>query len=271
VLGDHPSLKLPILFQTPFAFGQALVAIARDRLGPRGALGLQRLLGLAQPSAAITAGPQPLGQLVAARLAEQLVLGRVNRGGLLEDLAGDLLVVARRVMRCVRSDLGAVDGDDADLDQPGARAKREHLAEQVGDRRLMAHTEARDRRVIGRLVGRDHPKGDVVVAMTLDPARGANSDRVGIDEHRDHHRRIVRRPTPPVLTIGRIKRGEIHLRDRLQHEPCEVLFGQPLPQTRRQQQLLITITRQEVLRHPARVLNPPDTTRFVRHPPRALQ
>ena len=125
-------------------------AAARDLLGLRGALGVQRLLGLAQHLAAITARPQPLGQLVAARLAEQLVLGRIDARGVLEDLPRDLLIAARRVMGRRRGDLRAVDRDHADLDQAAARTQRQHLAEQAGDRRLVTDTEARDRRVIGR-------------------------------------------------------------------------------------------------------------------------
>jgi hypothetical protein len=37
-----------------------------------------------------------------------------------------------------------------------------------------------------------------------------------------------------------------------------VVLRQPLPQARRQQQLLLAIARNEVLRHPGIVLNPPD-------------
>ena len=254
MLGDHPPLELPLLLQTTLAFDQALVAVARDRLGLRSALGLQRLLGFAQSPATITAGAQPLGQLVAARLAEQLVLGRVDARRLFEDLASDLLVAARRVMRGVRGHLRAVDGNDADLDQPRPRAERKHLAEQAGDRRLVARPEARDRRVIRDVVGADHAEGDVVATVTLYPARRAHPDRVGIDEQRDHHRRVVGRAAPAVLAISRIKRRQVHLGDRLQHKPREVILGQPLPQARREQQLLIAITRQEVLRHPRRVL-----------------
>src|SRR3954452_13988545 len=51
----------------------------------------------------VAAGAQPLGELVAARLAVELVLGRIDLGRLLQDFLGDLLVVARRVMgRCGR-------------------------------------------------------------------------------------------------------------------------------------------------------------------------
>jgi hypothetical protein len=163
-------------------------------------------------------------------------------------------------MRRRRGDLGAVDRDDADLDQTTARAEREHRAEQLGDRRLVADAEARDRGVIWRLVGSDHAKRDVVMAAALDRARGPHPNRVGVDKQGHHHRRIVRRATPSVVAITRMKRPQVQLGHRIQDEPRQVLFGQPLPQARRQQQLLLAITRDEVLRHHRIVLNPPDAT-----------
>jgi hypothetical protein len=51
-----------------------------------GALGVKALLGLAQALAQLARGPKLGRQLIAARVTEQLVLGRVDLGGLLEDL-----------------------------------------------------------------------------------------------------------------------------------------------------------------------------------------
>src|SRR6266566_82932 len=67
------------------------------RLGLRapvlGAVTLELALGLCQGSTTPLAGPQVLGQLIATRIPVELVLGRVEIGGLLEDLPGELLVV----------------------------------------------------------------------------------------------------------------------------------------------------------------------------------
>jgi hypothetical protein len=79
------------------------------------ALGIQRLLGLRQHLAPIPARAHAFRQLVAARLTEQLILLGVDARGVLEDLARDLRVVARRVMRRCRGDLRAVDRDHADF------------------------------------------------------------------------------------------------------------------------------------------------------------
>ena len=124
----------------------------------------------------------------------------------------------------------------------------------------MALTEPRDRAVIGPLVSRDHPIGDVLHTLPLDPARGALSQTIGVKQQGDHHRRLVRRPATTIRSVSTIKRRQIHLLSHRQHKPREVVFRQPLPQTRRQQQLLIPVTSYEVLGHTSIVINPSDTT-----------
>ena len=163
--------------------------------------------------------------------------------------------------------LRAIDRDHADAHQPRVRAQPQHLPEQLAQRPLVTDPEARDRGVIGRLVGGDHPERDVLAAAPLDPPRRALADRVRVHDQRHHHRRIVRRAAMPVGAIGSKERGQIELADHVDHKPREVILGQPLAQARRQQQLLLAITRQEVLRHPGIVLNRPDGPTFVRQPP----
>src|SRR4051794_10694722 len=96
VLRDDVALKLPVLAQAPPTLDEALGAVTRDGLGLGLACGVKRLLGLAQPPPAITARAQPVGQLIAARVAVLLVFGGVDARRLLEDLACDLLIAARR-------------------------------------------------------------------------------------------------------------------------------------------------------------------------------
>src|SRR5512132_2596029 len=66
-----------------------------------------------------------------------------------------------------------------------------------------------------------------------------------------------------VLPVDGIQLSQIHLLHRVEHEPGEVVLRQPLPQARRQQQLLLTITRVEVLSHRATVSSPPDGTPYA--------
>jgi hypothetical protein len=91
-------------------------------------------------------------------------------------------------------------------DQAGPAAEDQHL---VG----VACAKAGDRRVVGRLVGGDHPEGDVLRAAALDPPRGALADRVGVEQQRDHHLGVVGGSTPAVLPVAGEEALEVHLRD----------------------------------------------------------
>jgi len=199
------------------------------------ALALQAALGLAQPRPTTRPGRQLLGQLVAAPIAVELVLGGVDGLGLFDDLARQLLVIDVRVATGVGVDLGAVDRDDPDLGQPGPRAEDQDLAEQPGHRRLVALDEPRDRRVIRPLLRGDDAEGDVLDARPLDDSRGSNPARVGVEQQRDHHRRLVGRAALAIDPVGRIKRPQIHLLDRGQHEPCQVVLRQPVADIGRHQ------------------------------------
>jgi hypothetical protein len=114
----------------------------------------------------------------------------------------------------------------------------------------MAGAETRDRGVVRRLVGADDPGRDVLVATPLDRPRGPHSERIAVEQQRDHHRWIVRRPAVTVGPIGAIERPKIDLADDVDDQPRQVILADPFPQTRRQQQRLLAITPQEVLRHP---------------------
>ena len=72
----------------------------------------------------------------------------------------------------------------------------------------------------------------------------------------------------PVRAIGGKERLEIKPSDRVKHEPREMILRQPLPQRRRQQKRLLTITINEVLSHPGIQRTRADRPPFMRHPPR---
>ena len=155
---------------------------------------VEAALGVAQALAAALA---IAGQLVAALVAELLVLGCVDLGGLLEDLLRQLLVGAVLPLGGVGGDPGAVEGERADRDQAGLAAEDQYLGEELGQLVGVACAKAGDRRVVGHLVGGDHPEGDVLGAAALDPPRGALADRVGVEQQRDHHLGVVGCSTQP--------------------------------------------------------------------------
>jgi len=201
-------------------------------------------------------------------VAELGVLGRVDLSSLPQDLLRELIVVAGSALGRVRVDLRAVDREHLNTRQPGLCAQRKHLAEQISQGALVTLTETRDRRVIGLAVGSNHPVVKPLNAGALDLPRGPLPARVRIDQHRDHHRRIVRRSAMAISAIVAIERAQIHRVDGGNYEPREMIGRQPLIPAGRQQERLITVTPQEVLRHPEIVTTrPDDTAPFLQQPP----
>ena len=156
------ALRRQFLLKPALGFLEPSRPWLRNRAGL--AAGAARLAG-AWPHATSRAGPRGLQlgrQLIAARLAIELVLSRVDGLGFFEDLARDLLVIEVLVATRVRVQLGPVDRDNPDLGQPASRTPT-NLTEQTRDRVLVALDEPRDRRVIGPLLRRDNPERDILI------------------------------------------------------------------------------------------------------------
>jgi hypothetical protein len=77
---------------------------------------------------------------------------------------------------------------------------------------------------------------------------------------RGHQRRVVRRAAMTIRPIRGIERRQIHRRDRVDHEPRQMIRRQPFPHVRRQQKTLLTATFDEVCGMPGMVLAPADGT-----------
>ena len=56
--------------------------------------------------------------------------------------------------------------------------------------------------------------GDVLNTLPLDHPRRTLAPRVGIEQKRDHHRRVVRRPAMTIETVDAIEPRQIHLLHR---------------------------------------------------------
>jgi hypothetical protein len=113
----------------------------------------------------------------------------------------------------------------------------------------MALEEPGDRRVIGPLPRRDHPKRDILHARPLDHPRRPRPARIGAEQQRHHHRRVISRPRPPIKPGGRVEGVQVHLADGVDHEPRQVILRQPLPNVRRHQKRLLTVAGHEVPSH----------------------
>jgi hypothetical protein len=97
LLGDA-ALELQVLLEPFFALAKPFLAIAGDRLRVCLALFLEALLCLAKALATLARGAKARGQLVSSGFAVELVLVGVDLGRFLQDLLGDLLVAAVRLV-----------------------------------------------------------------------------------------------------------------------------------------------------------------------------
>jgi hypothetical protein len=247
-----------LFFQTAFGVAHPRRARRRNRTRLFGAALFEPALGIGQPPRATLARAERLGQLIAAPITQALVLLGVDRIGVGQHLARELLVIARRALRRVRMNLRAVDGEHRRVDQTGVRTQGEDVTEEVGEGVLMTLAESRDGRVVGNLVRGEDAEGDVFLARALDRTRRPDPTRVRIEQQRDHHRRLKRRAAVPVLSIRAVERLQVHLRDRVDHEPREVPLGKPISDVWRQQKRLLTIGGEKVLAHLGIVLIAPD-------------
>jgi hypothetical protein len=169
VIGVRAPLDIKLFMQSAARLKQSLWPRARDRPSLLCASLIEPALSIAQPPLTPFPRDQRRRQLVAAGVTELLVLARVDLGRLLENLARDLLVVARRALRRVGRHLGPIDREHSNPQQPCVSAQSQHLAEQFVQRALVTNPEARDGGVIGRLVGRDDTERNVLSTTPLDP------------------------------------------------------------------------------------------------------
>ena len=248
----------PLRVELELRLGRRLAL--RLRLVADQLLALELLLGVAEELAPALRRAQLLGQLITPRLAIQLVLGLVGRLVLGEDLLRDLLELQVGIRVRVPRQPSAVDRDQPRLHQPSLIAQPQHLAEQLGKRRLVPTDEPGDRRVIRHHVARDHPIGHVLATVTLDRPRGPHLRRKRVQHQRHHHRRLIRRPAMTVRPVRRIERRQIQVAHSVDHEPRQMIRRQPIPHIRRQQESLLTTALNEVLRHTGILLNVPDGT-----------
>ena len=114
------------------------------------------------------------------------VLGLISLNRLADDPARDPVIVNVGVTRCARDQLRAIDRDDPGPDQATLGAQLQHQAEQVAQPLLVTHDEPGDGRVIRHTVTRDHPIGDVLTAVTLNPTRGPLTRRIRIHQQAHH-------------------------------------------------------------------------------------
>jgi hypothetical protein len=198
---------------------------------PLGRLSFQQCLGLAQPRQPAGLGGQRGGELVPTSVAVLQVVTLVGLGGLPQDLGYlrlDLVVGVAGGVGGVGSHLGAVQCDQAQADQAGGGAQLQGLDEEAGQGLLVADAEPRDGHVVGQLVAGQDAEGEVLVAAPLDLSGRAHPHGVGVQPHPQQGLRVVGGMPVPVGTVGAQERLKVELVDHVQHEPGQMVGGQPV-------------------------------------------
>jgi len=148
-------------------------------------------------------------------------------------------------------DLRAVEGHMAELHQPGRPTQFEHLGEQVPQCLQVPPSERRDRAKIRPVQRRHRHEVDPLLAGLRDLARRIDPAAVGVEQKRNHHRRMVRW-IAALLRVGRKDRSKIELlAHRLAHEMRYMPGRNQLIHRRWKQPVLLNIPRTKGLAHAA--------------------
>ncbi len=213
---------------------------------------VEDLFGRLEASAPVLTSTESGGRLVAAGPAELGVFGFVGSLRLGEQLLDGLVdrVVGHVALHGGRGGhLRPIERHEADPGHPCLRAQPERGGEDHLQHLFVTLAEPGDRRVVGKQSGADHPEGDIDMARTLDLAARADPDTVGVEQQRHHRCRVVRCAAPAIGSVVGVEGRQVHLLDRVQHEPRQMVFGQPVRHRRRQQVELVTFWGEEVVGH----------------------
>ena len=101
----------------------------------------------------------------------------------------------------------------------------QHLEEQGPKRRQVDLAEIADCAEVRRIVTDNGSKGQIALAGGRHPSAGADSHGVGVDQERDHHGHVERRLAAQLLGVILVEGREIDLRDEIQQEEHQVVFG----------------------------------------------
>ena len=211
---------------------------------------LQRLLGLANLLQPRLPALQLLGQFVARLLGPVArVLRRVDCFGFGQHLLHlgrqlwlavlDPPVTHGLVLGGVGLHLRAVERHPTQLHRPALERHPQHLLEQPLEGFQVDLAKIRDRAEVGLVAGRQHAKGYVLDQPPGDPARGAHAQAIAVEQQFDHQPRMIRRLPALLPFIDLLDGRQIQLINEVVDEIDEVVFGQPILQTGRQQQFLL--------------------------------
>ena len=133
---------------------------------------------------------------------------------------------------------GAVQGRMPQLHQPGPLTQLQHLHKQVPQGRQMLPARVGEREEVGRLVGHQHPKADVLLQMLGQTPDRGDAHAVSVQEYLDHQAGMVGRASSPFLLIAGPDRSQVQPVHHSRHEIRKMVVRQPFLRRGRQQQRL---------------------------------
>src|SRR2546421_1118656 len=159
-------------------------------------------------------------------------------------------VAQRLTLRRIGLNLGAVNGHLPQLYQSRSLAQLQHLHKQLTQLFQVSLAKLSNAVVVRLLIARQDPKSYVIISGPLELARRYLAYAVAVDQQFDHHRRMIRRPTPQVaLFITAHDRREVQSIHHIADIERQMLSRQPLPQVRRQEQQLTQVIRSKCFAH----------------------
>jgi hypothetical protein len=88
-----------------------------------------------------------------------------------------------------------------------------------------------------------------LVAAPFELAGGPHPQAVAIQQHAKQGLGVVAGMAVPIVAVLPVERVEVELVDHVEDEPGEVAFGEPVAQVGREQEGLVAVAAQEVVRH----------------------
>jgi len=145
--------------------------------------------------------------------------------------------------------IGPVDAEVTQLDQARLPGQLHGLHKQRREFLQMQPTEFTNRAMSGKVVSPEHTEGDVLFQASGNFAGGKHAAGVGVNQHLDHHRRIIWLPAAPVALIALVKGGQVQRIRGVADEIGQMAFRQPVLRRYRQKQGLVRMVRSVARRH----------------------
>ncbi len=145
-------------------------------------------------------------------------------------------------------DLRPVDRHLPQLDQPGPPAQPQPLLEQPRQRGPVPLAKLAHRPEVGLVPRRQEAERHAVRKLPGDLARGVDPGAIPVEQHLDHHLRMVGW-VAPILRVRLLNRRQVQRVHHVADKPGQVILGHPVRQRRRHQQQLIRVVGAKGLGH----------------------